>query len=231
MTKIQAVVFDLDGTLLDSLADIANASNAVLESHGFPAHPVDDYRWYVGDGVRRLIQRVVPESVRVDESAINQWRREFLEQYHGNWNIESHLYEGVPDMLDGLAQRRIAMAILSNKPQEVTSICVAHYLPDYPFTAVLGQQTDRPPKPDLTGVTEVMELLDVPPAACFFLGDTAVDMETARGAGMTPVGVSWGFRPVSELRQAGALAVIDHPVDLLKIVDRWPPRSTTSILV
>jgi phosphoglycolate phosphatase len=217
--NIQAVVFDLDGTLLDSLADIANAGNSVLAARGFPVHPVDAYRLFVGDGVGRLIHRLVPLAYQQDQGLLETILREYVAQYVRTWNVESRLYDGITDLLDALAERQIRMAVLSNKPQEATRRCVEYYLGQYPFAAVLGQQENRPPKPDPTGVREILARLEVAAESCWYLGDTGVDMQTARNAGMFAVGVTWGFRDVAELQAAGAQAIIDHPRELLALID------------
>jgi phosphoglycolate phosphatase len=223
--RVAAVVFDLDGTLLNSLEDIAEAANTILESHGFPTHDVSAYRYFVGDGLRRLLQRTVPEPCRDDVPLIERMTAEFTELYQRTWNIQSHLYEGVPDMLQQLAKRDIAMAVLSNKPQEATKRCVDYFLSGHRFAAVLGQQENRPPKPDPTGVREILQALKVNPHDCLYLGDTAVDMQTARGVAMTPVGASWGFRERDELARAGAKVIIDHPRELLELVNRAEGRT------
>ena len=217
--RMQAVVFDLDGTLLNSLADIANAGNTVLQAHGFPGHPVDAYRLFVGDGVRRLIHRLVPPAYQEDKALLESVLREYAEQYYRTWNVESRLYDGVTELLDALAQRQIRMAVLSNKPQEATDRCVEYYLGRYTFAAVLGQQADRPPKPDPTGVREILAHLEVAAESCCYVGDTAVDMQTALGAGMFAVGAAWGFRDVAELQAAGAHALIHHPGELLALIE------------
>lgn len=219
---MQAVVFDLDGTLLDSLADIANAGNAVLRSHGFSPHPVDAYRLFVGDGVGRLVHRVVPEAYQQDRALLETFVREFVEQYHKSWNVESRLYAGITELLDELVQRQVRLAVLSNKPQAATEQCVGYYLARFAFAAVLGQQADRPPKPDLTGVREILERLGLPAEACCYVGDTGVDMQTARRAGMFAVGATWGFREAAELVAAGAQQLIDHPCELLPLLGSLP---------
>ncbi len=217
--NVRAVVFDLDGTLLDSLEDIADAANAILSAQGFATHDVKAYRYFVGDGVRRLVQRTVPASARDDLPLIDQLIQEFTARYQQTWNAKSRLYEGIPELLNGLSARQINAAILSNKPQAATQQCVDHFLSAWSFAAVLGQHAGRPPKPDLTGVHEIVQLLQVQPHACLYLGDTGVDMQTARLSGMIPIGAAWGFREVEELTQAGAHAVIDHPLQLLEVID------------
>ncbi len=218
--KVRTVVFDLDGTLLNSLADIAHAANAVLQSHGFPIHDVSAYRYFVGHGVRRLLQQTVPGAYREDTQLIERMVDQFADLYRRTWNIESHLYDGIPELLEELVRQNIALAVLSNKPQAATERCVEHYLARYPFAAVLGQQENRPPKPDLTGAREILACFGVPPQSCLYLGDTSVDMLTARGAEMIPVGVSWGFRDVEELKTAGAQWIIDHPRELLPLLEQ-----------
>lgn len=217
--RTEAVVFDLDGTLLDSLADIANAGNAVLRSHGFPPHPIDAYRTFVGDGVGRLVHRLVPEAYQQDTALLETFLRAFVDQYHKTWNVESRLYEGVTELLDELVRRGIRLAVLSNKPQAATEKCVDHYLARFAFVAVLGQQADRPPKPDLTGVREIIAHLEVPAEVCCYVGDAGVDMQTARCAGMFAVGATWGFREAAELVAAGARQLIHHPLELLHLLD------------
>jgi len=217
--NVQAVVFDLDGTLLDSLADIANAGNAVLAAHGFPVHPVDDYRVFVGDGVRRLVHRLVPPANQQNQELLNTVLREYVELYGRTWNVKSRLYDGIPELLAALVQRQIRLAVLSNKPHEATCRCVEYFLGQFPFTAVLGQQAERPPKPDPIGVREIQAQLGVAADTCCYLGDTGVDMQTARNAGMFAVGVTWGFRDIQELQDAGAQAIIHHPRELLALID------------
>jgi phosphoglycolate phosphatase len=217
--RMQAVVFDLDGTLLNSLADIVHAGNAVLEAHGFPVHSSDAYRLFVGDGVGRLIHRIVPAAYQEDKVFLETFLREYAEQYYRTWNVESRLYDGVTELLDALVQRQIRMAVLSNKPHEATNRCVEYYLGRFTFAAVLGQQADRPPKPDLTGVREILARLEVAAESCCYVGDTAVDMRTALGAGMFAVGATWGFRDVAELQAAGAHTLIHHPRELLAVLE------------
>ena len=217
--NIQAVVFDLDGTLLDTLVDIANAGNTVLAAHGFPVHPVDAYRLFVGDGVRRLVHRLVPPAYQENQGLVETILREYAEQYYRAWNIETRPYDGITELLDVLTERQIRMAVLSNKPQEATRRCVEYYLGQYSFAAVLGQQADRPPKPDPTGVQEIQARLEVAAEACCYLGDTGVDMQTALNAGMFAVGATWGFRDLAELEAAGAQAIIHHPRELLALID------------
>lgn len=217
--NLRAVVFDLDGTLVNSLTDIARAANSVLAAHGFPTYDVQSYRYFVGNGVRALLDRIVPSDYRQDERLAAELLAEFMDRYRQTWNVESHLYDGVTELLDQLVRRDVQLAVLSNKPQAATSECVAYYLSGYPFAAVLGQTENRPPKPDQTGIREVLDRLQVTPTSCLYLGDTAVDIQTAESAQMISVGATWGFRDREELEQAGADIIIDHPLELLEAAD------------
>jgi len=214
----QATVFDLDGTLLDTLADIAHSANRVLESHGYPVQPVDDYRQFVGEGVVMLFRRALPAGER-DPEVVTQCVEAFREDYGRNWNVETRPYEGIPELLDALTARGVKMAVLSNKPDWHTRCCVDEYLSDWRFEAVLGQREGVPRKPDPAAAREIAELMEVPAERTLYLGDTATDMQTALAAAMYPVGVAWGFRPVEELRLGGAEIIIQRPMELVGIVD------------
>jgi phosphoglycolate phosphatase len=217
--NVRGIVFDLDGTLLNSLADIALAANKVLEMHGLATHRLDAYRHFVGEGVTRLMERAVELDRPDREAMIDRCVADFPACYRQAWNVESRLYDGVVEMLDGLSERRIPMAVLSNKPQEFTSCCVEYYLADYCFVAVLGHSPQLARKPDPAGALQIAQRFGLPPDECLFLGDTAVDMQTARRVGMFAVGALWGFRDAAELNSAGAELLIEQPRELLGIVD------------
>ena len=213
----KAIVFDLDGTLLDTLEDIANSANTVLARHGFPTHNLDDYRNFVGDGVTTLITRVLPGEKRHDDT-IAECVRAFREEYSRNWNVKTTPYDGVAEMLDELAARHLKLAVLSNKPDDFTKKCVIELLPDWTFEIVLGLHSGIPPKPDPTGARQIAEHLSVPPSRILYVGDSGVDMKTAIAAGMFPVGVLWGFRSREELQDNGAQALIQRPQDILAVL-------------
>jgi phosphoglycolate phosphatase len=214
-----AVIFDLDGTLLDTLADIATAANTVLQRHGFATYPLEEYGRLVGSGVRVLFERALADE-HVSAETIARCDADFRAVYAEHWHDESQPYAGIAELLDELSARRLPMAVLSNKPHEFTVRCVEVLLPRWQFAAVLGQRPGVPIKPDPTAALEIARRLDVAPAECVYLGDTDVDMQTATRAGMHAIGVTWGFRPADELRQSGAAALIDHPRELLTLLDR-----------
>jgi phosphoglycolate phosphatase len=214
----KAVLFDLDGTLLDTLSDIGAAVNRVLAGKGFPAHELDVYRYFVGDGSAMLINRALPKEKRTDD-VIRTCLAAYLEDYGRNWNVMTKPYEGIPEMLDALNDRGVKMAILSNKNHELTKRCVTELLSNWNFEVVIGQRNGVPPKPDPAGALEVAKRLNIPPADFLYMGDSGVDMKTAVASGMFPVGVLWGFRSMGELRDNGSLALIDRPSEILGLLD------------
>ncbi|MFO7554902.1 MAG: HAD family hydrolase [Desulfobacterales bacterium] len=213
----EAILFDLDGTLIDTLNDIGDAANRVLAKNGFPTHAISTYRRFVGDGARMLIKRALPEKHRNDKT-IDACLKEYIEDYSCNYNVKSEPYFGIPSLLDTLKTKKLKLAILSNKPDAITKKCVSTILSKWDFDIVLGQRDSVPPKPNPEGAFEVAKKLSIPPSNILYLGDTAVDMKTAASAGMFPVGVLWGFRPLKELKENGACAVIDEPIEVLTLL-------------
>ncbi len=212
-----AVIFDLDGTLLDTLADIAASANEVLQSLGYPPHQLESYRRMVGSGVGRLFARALPPDA-VNEAQLTECGERFREAYGRHWNVRTTIYPGIPELLDALQQRGLRMAVLSNKPDAFTQRCTDHYLARWPFEIVLGQRAGIPRKPHPAGALEILDHLAAPPQRCFYLGDADVDMQTATAAGLFPVGVLWGFRSAEELTRNGARALISHPMELLDLL-------------
>ncbi|PIE31586.1 HAD family hydrolase [candidate division KSB3 bacterium] len=213
-----AIIFDLDGTLLNTLEDLADSTNRVLQSQGFPPHPVDAYRYFVGNGARKLIERVLPDK-QCNEETIVRCLELFREDYGQNWNVKTKIYEGVSEMLHTLQDRRLKLSILSNKPHEFTVHCVESLLPDWHFDFVFGQREQIPPKPDPAGALDILERLGISQAECLYVGDTATDMQTAVTANLYPVGVLWGFREREELVEAGAKVLLEHPKELITLLE------------
>ena len=214
----KAVLFDLDGTLLDTIEDIGDAANRVLKQNGFPAHNMDTYSRFVGDGATNLIIRALPEDKRID-TVIHPCLDAFLEDYGRNWNVKTRPYDGIPELLDALTARRLKMAVLSNKPHEYTKQCMEGFLSDWNFDVVFGQRDDVPRKPDPAGALEIAEQLSIPPSDFLYLGDTETDLKTSIAAGMFPVGVLWGFRSAEELQENGAKVLIKRPLDIMNLLD------------
>ena len=214
----KAILFDLDGTLLDTLEDLGNAANRVLEKYDFPTHPLDTYRYFVGDGATVLMKRALPENKRNDDT-IGVCVQTFREEYGKSWNVKTRPYDGVPEMLDALTAGGLKMAVLSNKPDEFTKRCITEFLPKWNFDMVLGQSNLMPLKPNPKGALEIARCLNVIPSHFIYLGDTAIDMKTAIAAGMYPVGALWGFRTEKELLENGAQALIKRPQEILTLLD------------
>jgi len=212
--KKQAVLFDLDGTLLDTLADLAASANRSLAALGLPTHPESAYRCFVGDGLQTLVERILPEGER-QEAMIDKVAAAFLEDYAEHWRDKTRPYPGVEEMLSLLEQQGLRLAVLSNKPESFTRLCVRELLAGHDFFPVFGQKEGRPKKPDPAGALEVARELDLDPAAFLYLGDTATDMRTALAAGMTPVGALWGFRTREELLESGARHLLSRPTELV----------------
>ncbi len=215
--KYTAVIFDLDGTLVDSLADIAAAANCVLAAEGFPVHDVQAYRTFVGDGVTMLMTRALPKSRR-DEPTIRRCADQFGPAYHQSWDEQTRPYPGIPELLGELGRQQVKLGVLSNKPHEFAVQMIDRYFGRGTFAAVLGQRDEVPRKPDPAAAHEIARQLDVPPDKFVFLGDSAVDMQTARAAGMYAVGALWGFRSRAELLDSGAQAVIKRPAELIDVL-------------
>jgi phosphoglycolate phosphatase len=212
-----AVMFDLDGTLLDTLTDLANATNRALESQGFPSHPVSAYRHFVGDGVVRLMERVLPPESR-DPGRVEEGGRLMKQAYATCWAENSAPYPGIKALLDKLSLTRIPLSILSNKPDDFTQAVVNKLLPDWDFAVIRGALPNVPIKPDPCAALEMLHQLGVIPSKCLYVGDTNTDMQTAVNAGMFPVGVAWGFRGEQELIQSGAQAVLQCPDELMSLL-------------
>ena len=214
---VRGVIFDLDGTLLDTLEDIGASLNYVLAARRWPVHPLDDYRHFVGDGVRMLVERAMPHAFRREE-IIAGVLRDYSEEYARRWKAFTRPYPGISRLLGDLASAGLPMAILSNKPHEMTVLCARHFFPETRFTEVRGQRAGDPRKPDPTVALEIANRMDLPASAMAMVGDSGVDMQTARAAGMTPVGVRWGFREDVELRDHGAALVAASPEDLRHVL-------------
>ena len=211
-----ALIFDLDGTLFDTLEDLADSMNAVLTEHNFPEHPLDPYRFFVGTGAKALVRRALPEERRNDEVLVEECRLAFSNEYNSRWHAKSQLYQGISAMLGSLVQRAMPMAILSNKPQAFVDLIADRFLARWSFQSIRGERDGIPRKPSPQASLAIATELQVDPTRCWHLGDTNTDMETALAAGMTPVGVLWGFRPREELLESGAKIILEHPDDLMK---------------
>jgi phosphoglycolate phosphatase len=214
--RFQAVIFDLDGTLLDSLEDLGDAMNVVLENADLPVHPIAAYRYFVGEGIERLVYKALPEALRQGPE-FSRYVAAMREEYARRWVNKTRPYAGVENLLAALSEKKVPMAILSNKPHGPTETIVDHLLNGWDFKIVYGARPQMPKKPDPAAALEIARRLSVLPEQCLFVGDTSIDMATAAAAGMFSVGVLWGFRPAEELIAAGARMLIRNPEDLLAL--------------
>lgn len=210
---IRAVIFDLDGTLIDSINDIATCANLSLQHHGFPTHSTSRYKELVGDGLLNLARKVLPRDHLADSDVEN-----FVDVYKGlyqnKWNETSKVYEGISELLTALSSRGIPLGVLSNKRDEFTRMCVSMFFPRHLFQVVRGELRGVPIKPDPHAALAIAHELGIPPQEVAFVGDSEIDIETGRRASMLSVGVSWGFRPRELLVRSGAEIIIDHPREL-----------------
>ena len=214
---MRAVMFDLDGTLLDTIEDLEDSMNAVLASLGLPPHDTAAYRRFVGDGVAKLIERALPADRR-DPEWVARLIPLMREEYGRRYDVKSRPYEGIPDLLAGLAARGVPATVLSNKPDELTRLCIEKLLPGFDFAVVRGARPDIPRKPDPTAALEIADEMEIAPGEFLYLGDTNTDMRTAVAAGMVAVGALWGFREGAELTASGAKRLIEKPTDLLELL-------------
>lgn len=208
-----SIIFDLDGTLLDTLAGIAATCNAVLARQGFPRHADEKYRQFVGDGVATLMERITPSGT--GKSVLDTCCGLFAELYATNWKCSCTPYAGIPEMLAALRKMSFRLAVLSNKPHAFTSLIVADFFPDGIFSLVYGQREGFAKKPDPEVALEIAARLGSRPSETVFVGDSAVDIRTGKAAGMITVGVAWGFRQREELVENKADIIINSPVELL----------------
>lgn len=215
----KAVVFDLDGTLLDSIDDLADSMNMVLEKYDYATHDVGKYKTFIGDGVYKLVCRALPKE-DYQEEFILDCQKAMKEIYGSRWNIKSKPYPGILELLKMLNEKGMKLAILSNKPHEFIQEIIKFFFADYTFDYVAGQRPDVPTKPDPTAALKIAEIIGVKPQECLYVGDTNTDMQTANNADMFAVGVQWGFRDKDELLEHGAQVVIEEPLELISLLEK-----------
>jgi phosphoglycolate phosphatase len=208
MPNIDLAIFDLDGTLLDTIEDLGDSVNEVLRARDWPEHGYDEYCYHIGDGMELLVRRSMPEKAATDDALVAEVLAEYRAAYGRNWNNKSKPYAGIVELLATLSGQGIRLAVLSNKPHEFTEQCVTELLPGAPFEKVYGDREGIPRKPDPGAALSICADLGVDPARTMFVGDTDVDIRTGAGAGMVAVGVLWGFRGEDELRAAGAVHIV-----------------------
>ncbi|OGR18251.1 MAG: hypothetical protein A2X81_02410 [Desulfobacterales bacterium GWB2_56_26] len=211
--RYTSIIFDLDGTLLDTLAGLVTTCNAVLARHGFPPHESEKYRYFVGDGLTTLMERIAPAGT--GKSLLDECCGLFSELYEKNWKYSCLPYAGVPEMLAALRENSFHLAVLSNKPHAFTSLIVEDFFPGEVFSQVYGQRDGFAKKPDPEVALEIAARFGSKPSETIFVGDSGVDIRTGKSAGMMTVGVAWGFRKREELMENKADIIINSPMELL----------------
>lgn len=213
-TDIDAVIFDMDGTLLDTIEDIGFAVNTVLKHHGFTEHTMEAYKKMVGQGIEYLLKSALPKNVN-HKGVFQDCLAELKTVYLKNLNVKAKVYEGIVDLLNELKHQKIHMGIVTNKPGPMARLCVEQFFIEWDFKMV-GAGENFPAKPNPEGTSWLAEAFGVKPERCLFIGDSHIDMETAKNTGMKAVGVLWGFREKKELQDAGADLIISHPGELIE---------------
>lgn len=207
------VIFDLDGTLLNTIADLANSTNYALKVLGYPIHEPDKYNFMVGNGINKLFERALPDGEKTEENVLRV-RQEFVPYYDQHNADKSRPYPGVTELLETLQTAGMQLAVASNKYQTATEKLIAHYFPNIKFTAVFGQREGIPVKPDPIIVKEILQIAKVQEEETLYVGDSGVDMQTAINAGVTSCGVSWGFRPRTELESFHPDHIVDNAEEI-----------------
>ena len=213
----RAALFDLDGTLLNTLDDIADSMNLALGAMGFPQHPLDKYRYFVGDGVEVLAKRVLPQD-KLDDKTLLEAVRLMRENYGRRWADKTRPYDGIEELLAALSARGVRLGVLSNKPDDFTRIMIEKYFGRWKMDPVVGARPGVPKKPDPTAANAIVAQTAIAASEFLYIGDTSVDMKTAVAAGMYPVGCLWGFRTADELQESGARKLVAHPSEILALI-------------
>lgn len=214
---IKAVLFDLDGTLCNSLGDIAAATNYALTKQGYATHETDAFKYFVGDGIPKMLERALPEGHKTPEDVkkTNEIFAPYYKEHSSNLTVK---YEGVSELLEELKKRGFKIAVCTNKAEPMAKIVVEALYGDI-FDFVFGQREGIPGKPDPTLAKLLMKELGVEPEECIFLGDSGVDVKTAVNSGAVAVGELWGYREIEELNENGAEFIIEKPEELLNLID------------
>ena len=207
------VIFDLDGTLQNTIADLANSTNYALKVLGYPIHEPDKYNFMVGNGINKLFERALPDGEKTEENVLRV-RQEFVPYYDQHNADKSRPYPGVTELLETLQTAGMQLAVASNKYQAATEKLIAHYFPNIKFTAVFGQRESIPVKPDPIIVKEILQIAKVQEEETLYVGDSGVDMQTAINAGVTSCGVTWGFRPRTELESFHPDHIVDNAEEI-----------------
>ncbi len=211
------VIFDLDGTLLNTIGDLATGCDHMLRLRNLPTHSFEDYCSFVGNGIMRLVERALPAELRTEEY-VAAARRDFVNYYIDHIDLHTHPYQGIVELVNGLSKEGVKLAVASNKFQAGTEKLIKKFFPHTEFVMICGNREGVPLKPDTALVNLILQAADIERTRCVMVGDSAVDIQTAKGAGIVSVGVSWGFRSRTELEEAGADYIADSASQLKAIL-------------
>lgn len=214
---IKGIIFDLDGTLVDSLVDLADSMNRILSRYSYPTHSLDAYQYFIGNGIRNLVREALPVEVR-EEGRISEYLEAMMEDYSQRCIDKTKPYPGIIKLLEELNLRQIKCTVFSNKVDELTKKVVRTFFPNQRFEVVIGSRFDIPRKPNPEGAFMISDVLHIPTSELLFVGDTGVDMEVAKNAQIRSVGVTWGYRTKEELVAHGAQNLISEPMELLQLL-------------
>lgn len=214
--KFKGVIFDLDGTLVNSLEDISDAMNSVLQDLNYPTHSYDDYQYFIGSGLRNLVSKALP-ATNNDENQIDQCLNLMVEVYRHACTNQTKPYNGIVELLNELISRNIKLSVFSNKADALTKEITAALFPNC-FNPIVGLSVESLKKPNPFEALEISKSLGLKPEEMIFVGDSGIDMQTATNANMLAVGVLWGYRPEEELIANGAKHLLNHPLDLIPIL-------------
>jgi phosphoglycolate phosphatase len=215
--KFKGVIFDLDGTLIDSVEDIADSMNIVLRKHNFPTHNIKIYKRFLGKGIKNLVFEALPEAHK-DKQIRMECFNAMNDAYFNNCTNKTKPYDGIFDLLNELVSKEIKFAVLSNKADEFTKKIVITLFPNWNFEFIVGMTNEVNKKPNPQGALQISHGLGIQPDKIIFVGDSGIDMQTANNAGMHAVGALWGFKTKEELSLNGAKHLIEHPLELIQIL-------------
>lgn len=213
----RAIIFDLDGTLVNSIGDICESMNLVLHNHNLQTHETDSYKQWIGDGLKTLVFMALPEKEKNSE-LFPQYVKEMKDIYSTRWMLKTRVYPEIKLLLDELIPKRLKLAVLSNKPDRHTKVIGQELLSEWKFQIILGMRDGIPRKPDPASAIEISQSLKISPENFLYLGDSGIDMETANAAGMFAVGATWGYKSKEDIMKGGAKVIINKPLELLDLL-------------
>ncbi len=218
MKKINLVIFDLDGTLIDSLPGITYCLNRVLKKNHLPEQSFEKVQMYIGNGIGKLVERAVPEPVCSDSLLIGNLIHEMKRVYKSYWKINTTVFKGISQMLDEIQRQKVLLAVISNKTDEFAKVIVRELFPEINFLQVIGAGSRFGKKPDPGAVQYILGKHKIAAAEAIFVGDSDIDVQTALNAGVNPIGVGWGYRSSELLKEAGCPIILQHPLELVSLL-------------